>query len=771
MTGSPPSGATPDGHTAGAASPHQPRPGQSAAGHASPRQSPPRPSSQRQSPPRQPAPPRQGDPGQPEPGDDPGPHADPHAYADLEPEAEGAQEARAAQRELVAHTPGFFLGDDARVGGSLVGGDQHGVSGGQVRGDVYMGGRTEIHHHGPAGTAPDASGEIPPEQLKELAAVFAEGPAFAAALERLREERVLVLCGAHTTGRNAAALMLMHRLGVSAVHALSPETPPAALSGQLTQSGGHVLRDLPLSRNRPLRDTHLFAARDQLAKTDGYLVVTVEKSPHLRGVTPCPWTPPPAEDVVRSLLNRRRPGEADALLALPPVADFLADADRHPAEAAAFAEALAAYDGSPDALARLADFGQAAVEKQCRDWLGDPDTGLREKAFLIALAVFDQAPYVLAAELADKLFVHFERLQHPEKPPTIPVFGPTAEDRLLLARAEGEIRQEQTDWGPVPQYMAAFRDERTPQVLLTEVWTSHPSARPALVEWLKLLARDGRPLVRTRAAAATALLAAADLPSTMALLVDDWATARGFGPRVTAANTLVLAQLLGAPVVLRLLTQWCNDGQWGRRWTAIRALGLLAPLRPDLAGPALDALASRARVDASNAAEQHNLTESAALLLSAGQRRGEVLAEFVRLLYRDTPAVRDLALAAFARACDNDEDGALVGWYADTGMYQADAARDMATLWRTALNDRAHTRAALNALHTWVHVAARRTDAALALELLLPALIVTADDRKRLDHELRTMRAEDGSRRPPLAEHLLTVLHPGTTETPQDTRS
>ncbi|MFI1162184.1 hypothetical protein ACH4UM_00910 [Streptomyces sp. NPDC020801] len=685
-----------------------------------------------------------------------------------EPE-ERTQEARAAQRELFAHTPGFILGDTAAFGGSLVGGAQHGVSGGQVGGDVYMGGRTEIHHHGPAGATSDASGEIPRARLDALAEVFTDGPAFDGALRRLREERVLVLSGAHATGRSAAALMLLHRLGVPAVHALDPETTPGALGGRLSRPGGHVLRDLPLSRNRPLRDTHLYAAREQLEKADGYLVVTVENSPHLPGVTPCAWVPPSALDVVRAHLSRRRPDgdDVERLLALEPVAGFLAAADRHPAEAAAFAEALGAYDGSEGALARLADFGQAAVEKQCRDWLGDPGTGLRDKAFLISLAVFDQAPYVLAAELADQLYVHLQQLQHPEQPPEIPVFGPPAADRLTLARAEGELRGEQTEWGPVTQFTAYFREERTPRVLLTEVWTRHPSARPALVEWIGRLARDGRPLVRTRAAAATALLAAADLPSTMALLVDRWATSRAFGPRVTAANTLTLAQLLGAPVVLRLLTQWCSDGHWGRRWTAIRALGLLAPLRPDLAGPALGALAARARADASNKAERDNLTESAALLLSGGpgRRRGEVLAEFVRLLYLDTPAVRDLALAAFVRACDNAEDGALVGWYAESGMYEADAARDLATLWRTALGDRTHTRAALNALHTWVYVAGRRADAAHALELLLPALVVTADDRKRLDHELRTLRAEDGGPRPPLADRLLTVLHPAAAAT------
>ncbi|WP_405888002.1 hypothetical protein OG762_17930 [Streptomyces sp. NBC_01136] len=706
----------------------------------------------------------------------PYPAPTPALEPDTEPEEqEQTQEARAAQRELFAHTPGFILGSAASFGGSLVGGAQHGVSGGEVAGDVFMGGKTEIHHYGPSASTTYASGEIPRERLDALAAVFVESPAFETALKRLREERVLVLAGAHASGRYAAALALLHRLNVPSVHALPSETGPATLAAHLVHPGGHVLRDLPLSRNRPLRDTHLYAARDQLAKVDGHLVVTVENSPFLLGISPTTWEPPEAAAVVRAHLCARRSGGTDAadaaddverLLALGPVGDFLAPGRPHPAEVAEFAEALAGYDGSERAAARLADFGQTAVEKQCRSWLSDPDTELRDKAFLISLAVFDQAPYVLAAELADQLFVHFQRLQHPEQPPEIPVFGPAPTARLDLARADGELRQEPTDWGPVPQYTARFREERTPRVLLTEVWNGHPSARPALIAWLKELARDGRPVVRTRAAAATAMLALADLPSAVALLIDGWAVSKTFGPRVTAANTLTLAQLLDAPVVLRLLTQWCTDSHWARRWTAIRAFGLLTPLRPDLAGPALSALAARARADNSSPAEATNLIESTALLLSVGLRRGEMLSELVRLLHHDTPAVRALALGAFVRACDNAEEGALVEWYADTGMYEADSARDLATLWRTALGDRAHTRGALNALHTWVYVAERRPDAAQALELLLPALVVTADDHKRLSHELRTLRPLDGGPRPPLADRLLTLLHPTAAATP-----
>ncbi|MGW7085802.1 hypothetical protein ACWGH2_20230 [Streptomyces sp. NPDC054871] len=681
----------------------------------------------------------------------------------MEPE-EQAQEARAAQRELFAHAPEFMLGSAASFGGSLVGGAQHGVSGGHVGRDVVMGAKTEIHHHGAATSSAYASGEIPSARLDTLAEVFVEGPAFALALRRLREEQVLVLRGAHATGRSAAALMLLRRVGAPAVRALQPETSPTELAGQLANGGGHVLCDMPLSRNKPLRDTHLYAARDQLRQTGGHLVITVENSPHLLGVTPVGWEAPDAADVLRAHLSAHlpEPADVDRLLALEPVRDFLGHGHRRPAEAVDLATGLAAYDGTEQALDRLRGFSLASVEKQCRDWLSDPALGLRDKAFLISLAVFDQAPYVLAAEFADTLFVHFQRLQHPEQPPEIPVFGPAPGDRLDLARAVGELRSEATDWGPVPQYLAQFSEARMPGALLTEVWTGHPSTRPALVPWLKQLARDGRPLVRTRAAAATALLAAADLPSTVALLVDGWSASGSFGPRVTAANTLTLAQLSGAPVIPQLLSQWCTDRHWARRWTAIRAFALLAPLRPDLAGPALDALSSRARADDSSDAERHNLIESTALLLSAGNR-GEMLAELVRLLHLDTPAVRALALGAFVRACDNREEGSLVEWYADSGMHSPEWARDLATLWHTALGERAHTREALAALRTWVYVAVRRPDAERALALLLPSLVKTAADRDRLAHLLQTLHAEDGGPRPEVADRLLAAVHPAGT--------
>ncbi|MCZ1001496.1 hypothetical protein O1M63_31075 [Streptomyces mirabilis] len=73
-----------------------------------------------------------------------------------------------------------------------------------------------------------------------------------------------------------------------------------------------------------MRDTHLHAARDQLKKVDGYLVVTVENSPFLLGATASVWQPPEASAVVRAYVSRHRAQDTDGLLALAPVRDFLA---------------------------------------------------------------------------------------------------------------------------------------------------------------------------------------------------------------------------------------------------------------------------------------------------------------------------------------------------------------------------------------------------------------------------------------------------------------
>ncbi|MEU8871706.1 hypothetical protein AB0D24_11115 [Streptomyces javensis] len=682
------------------------------------------------------------------------PEQEPEA-TEAEPE-ERPQEARAARRELYDHAPEFMFKASASFGGSLVGGSQHGVSGGRVDGDVFMGGKTEIHHHGPAGPS-HASGEIPAAEIEALAEVFQEGGSFTTALERLRTDRVVVLTGAHSTGRRTAALMLLHRLGITTVRALDAETAPAALRDQLGNASGHVLCDLALSRGKPLKYNHLLAVRDELRKRNGHLVITVESSAPLTGISSVPWEPPSAEAVLRAHLHHYAGSGADLdrLLALSPVRDFLAH-DHQLGEVCEFAKQVAAYDRGAGTLEELASFSRSAVQDQVRQWFGDGELSLRDKAFLISLAVFDQAPYPLAAELADQLYVLLQETENPARTPEIPVFGPAIADRLRLARARGHEEYESTEWGQVPQFVARFQDDRTARALLEEVWTGHPSARPALIGWVRRIARDNRPVVRTRAAATAAMLTAADLPSAMALLVDGWATARAFAPRLIAANTLALSHLLGGPAVPRILGQWCLDEHPGRRWTAIRAYALLAPLRPEHTGEALDAITARARQDESDENEWGHLVESTALLLSAGDRWA-TLAELVRFLERDASPVRALVLSAFLAACGTEEDG-LLAWFVEDVDQARDGIDALVGLWRAALADPAHTKAALGRLREWVYEADRHPFVEEAIAALVPRLAVERDETARLSHLLRTMPGEHGGPPPGAAARLLSTL-------------
>ncbi|MFG3504701.1 hypothetical protein ACGF5F_04200 [Streptomyces sp. NPDC047821] len=676
-------------------------------------------------------------------------------------EQDQRQNAWSARRDLVNHSPW-------NVTGGVVGADHHGISGGHFTGSVHLGSKTEIVYQFGGGAAAHSSGEVPAATLERLAARFVTGAdgAFDALAERLRAERVLVLSGARFTGRRTAALMLLHRVGAVPVRVLDRATGPGELAGRV-EAGGHLLCDPLTRRDRPLREAHLLAARDRLAEKDAYLVVTVGPTAALEDVAPAAWRPPAPAAVLEAHLRAETDGaEATVrqLLALPAVGDFLGR--RHQLrEAARYAAVLARYAAGEVEERRIERFSLDALEGQVQEWFEQDEEALhlRDKAFLVALAAFDGGPYALTAELSDLLYALLQKTDDPSRPAGVPVFGTHIGKRLQLARAELYPDVEQTEWGPVEQLKARYEDDRAARVLLREVWTGHPSARPALIAWLQRLAGDGRPLVRTRAAATAAVLAYTDLPSAMALVIEAWATSGRFRHRLVAVNALTLAHLLGTPNVPRILDAWCESEDRRLRWVAIRTHGLIGPGRPVEALAALRAAArhqyGREDPDELLTAE---LAESVELLLlsPAGDR---VLSELIRTMYDDR-AVLELAVRGFVRACRHTQDDERYGrplvlhWYARAATGHDPAAHHIATLWRTALGDRAHTDDARDVLHHWVLAAERDRTVEWELAALLPALVTTTSEHQRLDHLLRTKPGEDGAPPPPVADRLLTVL-------------
>ncbi|MFI6153352.1 hypothetical protein ACIBCA_11725 [Kitasatospora sp. NPDC051170] len=720
----------------------------------------------------------------------------PHQEGDELQEAppEAPQDAFEAVQELLEHVPDsfagrhyLFAGGNPRFGGDLVGGDHHTVSGGRVHGDVVTGHKTTVYQLGSAfGTPPHASGEVPEEELGALAEVFRPGPAFQQALRQLREQRVLILTGRADTGRRSAALMLLHALGAHRIRNLDPAVSPTALLTGAERAEGYLLADYTTPRTRPLGRADLDRLRETLAKQDGHLVITTTQAN--RDLPTVDWLPPDPGLVLtahlRTLLDDQAPVIA-RLIALEPVEEFLAKCPPV-REVAEFAVRLADHSPESDA-SELTGFGHGIVQENVDRWFGDPELHLRDKAFLISLAVFDHAPYTLAAESADKLFRRLEVIRTAGEPDGIPPFGSSVEDRMTLARARLTEDTEQTPWGPVPQRMASFLDPRTSPTLLREVWTSHPSARPALTGWLHALATDSRALVRARVASTTALLASVDLSATMSGLLGPWSGAKDFRLCLQAANSLALAYHAGTAAVPRILRGWAGDDNARRRWTAVRCYALLGPLLPAqaleaialgaerLGAAELDQLAARLRTDrpapdrpAPERPDQPGqpdrfqalgLLEATELLLLSHEAE-QTLRALVRWL-TGPAALRQLALAAFLTAARRTEDTAegrplLLDWYARSprpepgGVVSVTVLADPAqpapvrsllvALWRTALEDRLYRDAALAVLRGWLIGAADQPGTDARLTELFDDLAVTERDRQRLDHLVRSVR-------------------------------
>lgn len=676
------------------------------------------------------------------------------------------QPAWAARRDLITHAPDFVS--------TLVSGDQYGQTGGAHYGDKIfnIGGRSEAHRA--------RSGPIPRTEIDDLVDVFQGCPSFDEALKRLRDDRIVLLSGGRDTGRRSAALMLLHRLGIDQMRSLEPHMPFAALPDQLETSAGYVLCDLAVSRNRPLSEAQFLTLREQLELTRAHLVITVEPSAALADVPSVRWEPPSVDDMLHAHVTPETGESAwTDLYGRTAVKEFLTRHHR-PEEIRQFARQLVAHHRGELGEEQLAAYGETAVATQVTRWLTEEKPGLRDKAFLISLAVFDKAPYAVTAELGDGLFLRLHKIDDPNVLPKIPVFGSSRQERLLLARADGYVTTEVTEWGPLEgKFCAAFRDERTPGLLLNEVWNLHPSARPALAEWIRRLAEDRRPLVRTRAASATAQLARADLSSTMAHLIEPWADDDHFGSWLTAANALTMAELLKVPHIFEILHDWCTGDIESRRWTAIRAYGLLGPVNHEETLRALlDAIRRPASDDhgqgdeedddSSEKEEARQFAEALELLLLAVREPVlSALAERIdrKRLDNTDRVVRAHALLAFLLACEQSkgEDSdrpPVLDWYAQAATDgDTVTARELAVFWQALLADRAHNSQALDVLRGWVRRADSDPVSEAALTSLLPALAATPVNHRRVSHMLGTVRDFEGALTP-AAARLLQHLDP-----------
>ncbi|MEU8962180.1 hypothetical protein AB0C89_10790 [Streptomyces sp. NPDC048491] len=682
----------------------------------------------------------------------------------------------------------FALAPHLRPGRANVMGDTR-VSGDVVAGDK----RVDVHLHNIPLPRLHTVGPLPTSELDFLTQTFAPNRRYDELCSLLTSQRVLVLRGRPDTGRRTAALRMLMQAGpkTDEVIALDPGTEPAELADHVQPGQAHVVVDPLTSQDNPLRDIHLNAIRSRLGD-HGLLVVVAARGTAMEDVTAHDWEAPSAVDITRAhlLLAIQRSAEhfgpfdtaaaADKvcrLLELDSVVRYLS-VGPSPREAVGFAGLLLEYAAGRCGDEELSSYGRTAAEEITSRWFGVANQSagatLRDKAFLIALAVFDGLPYPLVAELGDLLYVQLRTVEEPDRAAGYPVFSSSPADRLTLARAQELDDETYTAWGRLPERVVAFQNDSLWNTVLRHVWTSHPAVRKPLLAWLDTLVTDRRVSVRLRAAVAAGVLAAADFGYAFDNFLDQWGSSPQPMQRQLAAWSLYTAAEHGMDTAVRqLLSNWSRQHDLARRWTVARSYALLG------GATATSALRDIGRMAATgpepDSALQSALKQALEALLQ-GPAAVIVLEQLVQW-HASRGSLGELAAAGFLRGARRrhsvvDTEAATwpkLLWLSD---HDAHARQYVVMMWRGLLGNRSHREAARDELVRWVQVADRasakvaqhrafadaapfdeaaedhdtRSDVEWALGKLLPLLVETQNDWERLDHLLRRLDPPGGVR-------------------------
>ncbi|MGA4858054.1 hypothetical protein ACPCAB_15540 [Streptomyces koyangensis] len=647
-------------------------------------------------------------------------------------------------------------------------------------GDAVAG---DKHVHQWAATSPPLRvvGPVRKSELDEVVDTFTGTRRYDELRAHLASDGVLVLRGRPGTGRRTAALRMLVQEGPEdgEVRALDPGTEPADFADHVTPGQAHLVVDPVIAESGapggPLRDVHLNAVRQRLGPK-GLFVVVVGLGTTVEDAEVHDWAPPGPIDVVRAHLTStlRRMGdslrgttltaEVQRLLELSASVQYLSS-NPSPRESAGFARLLVEHAAGRRGEEALLSYGHESLERIVGGLFGSgsPPPGqepLRDRAFLIALAVFDGSPFPLVAELGDRLHQLLSTVEEPSAQPGQAVFGSSPAERLAWARA-GEYDDEiESAWGRLPERVVAFHNGSQWSVVLRHVWTHHPAVRMPMCAWLRALSRDRRTVVRLRAAVAAGVLVAADFTYGFDAFLRPWGGSAVAMERQLAAWSLYTAAEHGREsAVRRLLSTWSGQQDPAQRWTVARTYALLG------GATALSALRDVGRM-AVTMREPDDVLQTAleqtveALLQSPA---ATVVLEKLLRWHEEPGPLRELAVSAFLRAGRRAQPGA--GAIGDWPRLLLLAAREegarqpLVRMLRRLLSDNASRAEASEIMAGWVRAAQRASlrpargrqgdpwpcetenavasDVESALAALLPALVGSKNDRDRLDYLLR----------------------------------
>lgn len=624
-----------------------------------------------------------------------------------------------------------------------------------VTGDMVAGNKFITVYSGAALPKMFTIGPLPAARLTMILERFARSAEHDELVRRVRADRVLVLRGSRGSGRRTGAIGVLAdaQQDRQPFLVLDPTVPPNDLIGQLQPGASHLITDFSTSADDPLRQHHLDAIQEHLRAHGGYAIITMDLLATMDRALEeqHDWRPPSADDILRAHLaaDCPHPPEAERALDLEETRAFLG-IQPTPSEIERYAQTLIGYLDGQQTVQDLANCRIRAAEDHARRAFADTNDSLREKAFLLSLAVFDRLDYPTIAEAGDTLYRAFAERQTPAEPAGLTIFDTSHLARLDRARASEHAADADEDLASPT--LTAFRNPFTWSVVLRHVWLEHPTARDPIRSWLRALGASAPRASRVRAALAAGFLASVDFPSIADPLLARWAGSALLGQRQAAAWALFAAVQQGAePAVLPLLQRWA-DGGVARRWTVVHTVDALADLRNESTIPLLSEIAQK---PTDNPRLKRELERVAARLLTSPIAL-EALDALVDWSQEDGFR-RDLAHRAFVNAADEQDDigrPALLTY----GTSDPLARTALTTLWRAALNNPAVRDDARRSLSGWVLLAAEDEPLEPELRRLFTDLAASANERSRLDYLLRHLPPDVPPTALQVAERIRTRL-------------
>ncbi|MBM7774329.1 hypothetical protein JOD54_004533 [Actinokineospora baliensis] len=453
------------------------------------------------------------------------------------------------------------------------------------------------------------NGPVTAASLDRLRAAYVEPARYADLRRVLQSHQVLVINAPSGTGRTATALRLLDDLCVEGVRKLDPDTVLKTLDDKaFTGLHGYLLEHLDRKQSRELSLYHLERLSAVLQRKGCMLVVITDQA-----------VPLPAGDIehlvaddlgaveperllrrhLESALERSPSTDVEPVLSHPEVREVLGELSRDVSHhdlstlGALLAEVVTGRVDIGAVRERYSHSSRASFV----DWF-DNRIDLAQRAFVIALAVFNDEPVQVVSRAATALGEMLSAVEVPRRGDRgRPLFEVPLTTRIEQARAEVVDGVQETTLGSVAVRNARFRDDTYPARVLEHLCTEYDQAFTVVADWLRLLGADYGGRVRARAGMAAGFLSRFDFVGVHDGVILHWADLDNAFTRDAAVAALQLPAehpALGR-VVHTLLRTWIRDRSaegMSRRKVAARALGTTTALSTDTA---LDLLRRAAR--------------------------------------------------------------------------------------------------------------------------------------------------------------------------------